>query len=546
MNLDNRFTPRNCSVNSNVPSILMIPAAVLSTLVVLILAVAPAIAQTGNQLELRSIPTQAGIVKSEALGIAASGSEPLTLVGAVETTGGQSKASCWIRVSQQWTAHELPGLDPNGNSWGLAVVHVPWTGGEHTIVAGSADNTQGTRQPMTWSNVTNQPWTGHALPTLNGGDGEARGLFLPDGTPVRALYCGWAGETPPMSAKGAPRAAAMKVAVPVIWETTSTGERVMKPEYGVGLAGHANDICSTGVDSFIAVGGGETASGSWRPQVWMSVDDGQSWQNTELPLPPAMDRGEANACGSHELGHILLVSGYGESSSGARVPLLWEIDLDGTRPTWIVHELPLPAGKEGGQNNYVHKLPGRVKYAGAVVQNGAAELALWTDDPTGWIVEGPADYLVNPEAGTPISAAGFDALGRIAVTAQPPEPVAFATSATQPDTLAAVLIPSPPTSVAPVPAPRKLIALTASPNPFNPLVRIVYTLPRDGRVTVKIKDAAGRLVKTLDERYASVGIEHTIDWDGTPQSGNRTISGVYFVRVVTGYEIATAKIVLVK
>ena len=108
----------------------------------------------------------------------------------MQTAGGQSKAACWIRVAQTWTAHELPGLEPNGDSWAHAVVHVPWTLGEYTIVAGAAVDSQATRKPMTWDNVTNQPWSGHALPTLNGGDGEARGLFLPDGTPVRALYCG--------------------------------------------------------------------------------------------------------------------------------------------------------------------------------------------------------------------------------------------------------------------------------------------------------------------------------------------------------------------
>lgn len=519
----------------------------LPTLVALTLFVSPAAAQTGNELELRGTRAPAGASNSKALGIAKDGWEPLTIVGVSQTTTGQDKATCWIRVSQLWTVHELPGIDPNRNSWAYAVVHAPWTDGEYTIVAGAAEDSQGTQKPMSWDNVKNQPWNGHALPTLNGGDGEAYGLFNPDGTPVRTLYCGWAGETPPMAATGAPGATIMKIAVPVIWEATATGERVMRPTFGAGLPGHANDMGSAGIGGFIAVGGGQTAAGPWRPQVWMSADDGATWPNTELPLPAGLDSGEASSYGGHENGHILLVAGYGESSGGAAVPLLWDIDLNDAAPTWVAHELPLPVGKEGGQNTVARKRPGRLKYVGAVQQSGVAELAVWTDDGTGWVVETPGDYLVNPEEGTPISAAGIDAFGRIAVTAVPPPPVASAPgTAALSDTTAGVLIPSPTTDVGPGRAPRKFIALTASPNPFNPRVRIGYTLPRDGRVTVTIHDAAGHVLTSLDDGYASEGVERAIYWDGATQGGGRATSGVYFVRVATDYEVATAKIVLVK
>lgn len=550
MNLANRFTPRTRLVTSicfdNI-IILFFIASVISTFVFATLGVAPAVAQYGNELELRGVRTPAGFTKSKALGIAKNGWAPLTMVGVMETTSGQDKASCWIYTSQQWMTHELPGLDPNGDSWANGVVHVPWTGGEYTAVAGASADSTSTYKPMSWCNVTNQPWEGHALMTLNGGDGEARDLFLPDGTPVRTLYCGWAGETPPTAAKGPVRAATMKIAVPMIWETMSTGERLLRPDFGVGLAGAVNNIGSSGLDGFIAVGGGETSTGSpWRPQVWMSVDDGETWQNTELPLPVGMDMGEATDHTGHENGHILMVSGYARATIGLRTPVVWDIDLDMAVPMWVAHELPLPSGKEGGQNNHIHKLPGRLKFAGAVL-NAEDELAVWTDDGTGWVVELPADYLVNPEAGTPIAAAGIDAFGRIAATALPPEPVALASrTAAQTDTSVAVLVPSPATGVGPAPTPRTYIALTASPNPFNPTVRIGYTLPQDGRVTLTIYDAAGRVVTSFDEGRARAGVERAVYWDGTTRSGERATSGVYFVRVATGYEIATAKIVLVK
>ena len=61
MNLAHRFTPRT---RGAVP----VASAALSMLVVFALAAAPAVAQTGNQLELSATPTQAGFSTSRALG----------------------------------------------------------------------------------------------------------------------------------------------------------------------------------------------------------------------------------------------------------------------------------------------------------------------------------------------------------------------------------------------------------------------------------------------------------------------------------------------
>jgi hypothetical protein len=54
------------------------------------------------------------------------------------------------------------------------------------------------------------------------------------------------------------------------------------------------------------------------------------------------------------------------------------------------------------------------------------------------------------------------------------------------------------------------------------------------------------VVRSFDEGRASEGVERVIYWDGASQGGGRATSGVYFVRVATAYEAATAKIVLVK
>ena len=70
----------------------------------------------------------------------------------------------------------------------------------------------------------------------------------------------------------------------------------------------------------------------------------------------------------------------------------------------------------------------------------------------------------------------------------------------------------------------------ARPNPFNPSTTIAYSLAGRSRVTIRVYDLAGRIVRTLVEGEADPG-EHVIVWDGTTDSGKRAASGVYFVKM---------------
>ena len=66
------------------------------------------------------------------------------------------------------------------------------------------------------------------------------------------------------------------------------------------------------------------------------------------------------------------------------------------------------------------------------------------------------------------------------------------------------------------------------PNPFNPSTSFSFTLPRDARVSVKIYDITGRLIKTLvDNRLHSSGT-YQATWDGTSAAGITVASGTYF------------------
>jgi hypothetical protein len=69
-----------------------------------------------------------------------------------------------------------------------------------------------------------------------------------------------------------------------------------------------------------------------------------------------------------------------------------------------------------------------------------------------------------------------------------------------------------------------------APNPFNPQTTISFTAATSGRITIRIFDVAGRLVRSLDTKLAHPG-RATVRWDGVDGRGARCASGVYFYRV---------------
>ncbi len=92
------------------------------------------------------------------------------------------------------------------------------------------------------------------------------------------------------------------------------------------------------------------------------------------------------------------------------------------------------------------------------------------------------------------------------------------------------------------PAPR--FGAQAYPNPFNPKVRIDYTITHAGRLTVKIFDLRGRLVRTiLDDHVTAAG---SLDWDGTDARGAAAASGVYFYEVRMDNEVEVGKLALIR
>ncbi|MBD3366840.1 MAG: hypothetical protein GF405_01545 [Candidatus Eisenbacteria bacterium] len=66
-----------------------------------------------------------------------------------------------------------------------------------------------------------------------------------------------------------------------------------------------------------------------------------------------------------------------------------------------------------------------------------------------------------------------------------------------------------------------------SPNPFNPVTSIAYDVPEEARVTIRVYDVTGRVVRTLVDRECDAG-RHVVSWDGEDDRGDAVGSGVYF------------------
>jgi predicted lipoprotein with Yx(FWY)xxD motif len=83
------------------------------------------------------------------------------------------------------------------------------------------------------------------------------------------------------------------------------------------------------------------------------------------------------------------------------------------------------------------------------------------------------------------------------------------------------------------------------PNPFNPTTRIEFGLRESARVSLRIYDVAGRLVRVVSEERLSPG-RYARMWDGKDTRGVSVASGIYFYRLDAGTFTQTRKMVLLK
>ncbi len=83
------------------------------------------------------------------------------------------------------------------------------------------------------------------------------------------------------------------------------------------------------------------------------------------------------------------------------------------------------------------------------------------------------------------------------------------------------------------------------PNPFNPMTKISFDLPRSTKVSLEVFDLRGHKVQTLVSENMSAG-QHAILWNGTDSHGRQVSSGTYFYRLQADGKSMTDKMLLLK
>jgi hypothetical protein len=78
------------------------------------------------------------------------------------------------------------------------------------------------------------------------------------------------------------------------------------------------------------------------------------------------------------------------------------------------------------------------------------------------------------------------------------------------------------------------------PNPFNPITRILYSLPENSEVKLNIYNMHGRQMQTLKQGFQTAGT-HSINWNASNYP-----SGVYLIRLDSGEHSNTNKVILIK
>ncbi|MBU1354941.1 MAG: T9SS type A sorting domain-containing protein [Candidatus Edwardsbacteria bacterium] len=83
------------------------------------------------------------------------------------------------------------------------------------------------------------------------------------------------------------------------------------------------------------------------------------------------------------------------------------------------------------------------------------------------------------------------------------------------------------------------------PNPFARSITVNYQLAAAGQVSLKVYNVTGQLVRTLTEGTALPGY-YSQTWNGRDNSGRKIASGIYIMRLVSGGQERTRKLVKIK
>ena len=94
-------------------------------------------------------------------------------------------------------------------------------------------------------------------------------------------------------------------------------------------------------------------------------------------------------------------------------------------------------------------------------------------------------------------------------------------------------------------APHKYHVYQSYPNPFNPVCTIRYEIPVSGRMSIRIYDVEGRLVRNLADKFRKPGVYSEV-WNGKSDKGRSVASGVYFYQFKVNDFKKTGKMILMR
>ena len=88
-------------------------------------------------------------------------------------------------------------------------------------------------------------------------------------------------------------------------------------------------------------------------------------------------------------------------------------------------------------------------------------------------------------------------------------------------------------------------ALSAYPNPFNPVTTLHFILPIAGMLEVKVYDVTGQQVALLVSRHYEAG-RHAVMWEGCNAGGRQLSSGIYLVVLTANQHHAVQRVSLIR
>ncbi len=90
------------------------------------------------------------------------------------------------------------------------------------------------------------------------------------------------------------------------------------------------------------------------------------------------------------------------------------------------------------------------------------------------------------------------------------------------------------------------LALYANrPNPFHPETMIRFAMPRAGEASLRIYDAAGRMVRTLLDGRLAAGSHQSL-WDGKDDDGQAVSAGIYLYKLNAIGEMLSGRMTMIK